>query len=77
MQSFVSYKNYCDKETRALPLQEKDACYILQSKVDHPASTIPNRDFRQIGPYVIEEALPNDYFVVTRINTNKIQICIG
>ena len=74
MQSYIKYKRYYDKKTKASPLEEKDYCFILQPKADHQGSKIPFRDFRWIGPYRVEKVLPNNFYIVRRLNTNKTQI---
>ena len=48
--------------------------YILQPKADHQGSKIPSTDFRWIGPYIVENVLPNNKNVVRKIGTNKTQI---
>ena len=52
----------------------KDYCYILQPKADHQGSKIPFHDFRWIGPYLVEKVLPNNNYIVRKLNTNKTQI---
>ena len=74
MQSYIKYKRYYDKKAKASPLKEKDFCFILQPKADHQGSKIPFRDFRWIGPYKVEKVLPNNNYIVRKLNTNKIQI---
>ena len=74
MQSYIKYKKYHDKKAKASPLKEKDYCYILQPKANHQGSKIPFRDFCWIGPYIIEKILPNNNYVVRKLNTNKTQI---
>ena len=74
MQSYIIYKRYYDKKAKASPLKEKDYCFILQPKADHQGSKIPFRDFRWIGPYVVEKILPNNNYIVRKLNTNKTQI---
>ena len=74
MQSYIKYKKYYDKKAKALPLKEKDYCFILRPKADHQGSKIPFRDFRWIGPYVVEKVLPNNNYIVRKLNTNKTQI---
>ena len=74
MQSYLKYKEYYDRKAKAAPLSEKDFCFILQPKADNQGSKIPFRDYRWIGPYVIEKVLPNDNYIVRRLNTNKTQI---
>ena len=71
MQSFIRYKRYYDKKAKASPLEEKDYCFILQPKADHQGSKIPFREFRWIGPYLVEKVLPNKNYIVRKLNTNK------
>ena len=47
---------------------------MLQPIADHPGSKLPFREFRWIGPYIIEQALPNENHKVRKLNTNKTQI---
>ena len=74
MQSYIKYKGYYDKKAKASPSKEKDYCFILQPKADHQGSKIPFRDFRWIGPYIVEKVLPNNNYLVRKLNTNKTQI---
>ena len=62
------------KKAKASPLNEKDYCFILQPKADHQESKIPFRDFRWVGPYLVEKVLPNNNYIVRKLNTNKTQI---
>ena len=48
--------------------------YILQLKADHQGSKIPFTEFRWIGPYIIENVLPNNNYLVRKIGTNKPQV---
>ena len=73
MQSYIKYKRYYDKR-KASPLKEKDYCFILQPKADHQGSKIPFRDFRWIGPHLVEKVLPNNNYIVRKLKTNKTQI---
>ena len=74
MQSYLKYKEYYDRKAKAAPLKEQHICFILQPKADNRGSKIPFRDYRWIGPYRIEKVLPNDKYIVRRLNTNKTQI---
>ena len=74
MQSYLKYKEYHDRKAKAAPLKEQDFCFILQPKADNQRSKIPFRNYRWIGPYRIEKVLPNDNYIVRRLNTNKTQI---
>ena len=73
MQSFIKYKRYNDKKTKASPLKEKDHCYILQPEADQQGAKIPFRDFHWIGPHLVEKVLPNNTYIVQKLNTNKLK----
>ena len=74
MQSYIKYKEYYDRKAKAAPLKENDYCFVLQPKADHQGSKIPFRDYRWVGPFVVQKILPNENYIVRRINTNKTQI---
>ena len=74
MQSYLKDNDYYDRKAKAAPLNEKDFCFILQPKADNQGSKILFRDYRWTVPYIIEKALPNDNYIVRRLNTNKTQI---
>ena len=74
MQSYIKYKMYYDKKAKASPLKEKEYCFNFQPKADHQESKIPFRDFRWIGPYLVEKVLPNNNYIVRKLKTNKTQI---
>ena len=74
MQSYIKYKRYYNRKAKASPLKEKDYCFILQAKADHQGSKIPFCDFRSIGPYPVEKLLPNNNYILRKLNTNKTQI---
>ena len=77
MQSYLMYKDNYDRKAKAAPLKEKDYCFVLQPKVDSQASKIPFREYRWIGPFVVQTVLSNDNYFVRRLNTNKMQILHG
>ena len=82
LSSFVKNKYRCVvtplQLNRAFPLiwtlKEKDFCFNLQPKADHQGSKIPFSDYRWVGPYIVQKTLPNDIYIVRKINTNKTQI---
>ena len=74
MHSYLKYKEYYDRKAKAAPLLQGDFCFILQPLADHQGSKIPFREFRWIGPYVIEKVLPNNNYIVRKLNSNKTQI---
>ena len=53
---------------------QNDYCFILQPIADHQGSKIPFREFRWIGPYAIEQVLPNENYIVRKLDSNKTQI---
>ena len=79
MQSYLKFKVYYDRKARAAPpttgrlLQQGDYCFILQPLADHQGSKTSFRDFRWIGPYVIEKVLLNDNYIVRKLSSNKTQ----
>ena len=74
MQAYIKYKANYDKKANASKLTEADYVYILQPKADHQGSKIPFTEFRWVGPYIIEKALPNNNYLVRKIGTNKTQL---
>ena len=74
MQSYIKYKEYDYRKTKAAPLKENECCFVLQPKADHQGSKIPFRDYRSVGPFIVQIVLPNENYIVRRINTNKTQI---
>ena len=73
MQSYIKYKEYYDRKAKAAPLKENDYCFVLQPKADHQRSKIPFRDYRWVGPPIVQKVVPNEKYIVRRINTNKTQ----
>ena len=48
--------------------------YVLQLKAETQGSKIPFTDFRWMGPYIFERALPKNKHLVQKIGTNKTQV---
>ena len=74
MQAYIKYKAYYDKKANASKLKEADYVYILQPKADHQGSKILLTEFRWMGPYIVEKALPNNNYLVRKIGTDKTQV---
>ena len=74
IQSYIEYKTYYNKKTKASQLTEKDYCFILQTEADHQGSKTPFRDIRWNDPYIVEKVLPNSNYIVRKLNTNRTQI---
>ena len=70
MQAYNQYKAYYDKKTNASKFKEEQYLYLLLPKADHQGSKIPFKNFRWIGPYIVEEALPKNIFLVQKLGTN-------
>ena len=64
MQAYIKYKAYYNKKSNASKLKEQQYVYILQPKADHQGSKFPFTEFRWIGPYIVEKALPNSNYLV-------------
>ena len=74
MKAYIKYKAYYDKKTNVSKPKEADFVYILQLKSDHQGSKIPFTEFRWIGPYITEEVLPNNIYLLRKIGTNNTQV---
>ena len=64
MQSYLKYKEYYDRKAKAAALQQGDYCFMLQPLADPQGSKILFPEFRWIRPYVIENVLPNENYIV-------------
>ena len=71
LQSYLKYKEYYNRKAKAAPLQEKDYCLVFQPNADIQGSKIPFRDFRWTGPFVVQKMLPNNNYIVRRLNRTK------
>ena len=74
MQAHIRYKAYYDRKANASKLKEQQYVYNLQPKAGHQGSKSPFTEFRWIGPYLVEKALPNNNYLVRKLGTNKSQI---
>ena len=74
MQAYIKYKAYYDRKANASKFKEADYVYMLQPKADRQGSKTPFTEFRWIGPYSIEKALPKNNYLVRKIGTNKTQV---
>ena len=70
MPLYLKDKENYDRGARAAPLQENDCCFILQPKADSQGSKIPFRDYRWIGPLIVQNVLPNNKYILLRLKTN-------
>ena len=59
MQTYLKYKEYYDRKTKAAPLKQNDYRFILQPIADHQGSRNPLREYTWTGPCIVEKVLPN------------------
>ena len=57
MPACIKYKACYDKKANAWKLKQNDFVYVLQPKADNQGSEIPFKEFRWIGPYIVDKAL--------------------
>ena len=76
MQSYLKNNENYGRKARAAPLQEKDYCFVLPPKAETQGSRIPFRDYKWIGPFILQKVFPNNNYIVRRLNTNKTQILL-
>ena len=74
MQAYIKYKAQKDKKPNASKLREKQNLYVLQPKTDHQGSKNLFTEFRWIGPYIVEKALPNNNYLVEKLGKNKTHV---
>ena len=74
MQAYLKYKAYYDRKAKACPLSTNDYCFILNPKSDTQSHKVPFKDFRWEGPFKVEKVLPNNNYIVRRVNTKFTQI---
>ena len=72
MQSYLKYKEYYDRKAKATPLKRNYYCLISQPSRSSRIKN-PFREFRWIGPYIVEKVLLNDNYIDRKLNTNKTQ----
>ena len=71
MLAYIKYKAYYDKKANASKLKEAQYAYVLQSKADYQRSRIPFKKVGSLSPYVFEEVLAKNIYLVRKIGTNK------
>ena len=57
MQSFIKSKESYDRKANAAPLKENEYCCALQPRTDHQGSKYPFRDYRWIGPFIVQKVI--------------------
>ena len=68
--SYIEYERYYDTKTKASTLKEKNYCFLLKQKADQQGSKLPFRNLHWIAPYLVEKILPNNSYIVRKLNTN-------
>ena len=74
MQSYIKNKKYYDKKANAHPLNNGDYCFALHPRAATQSTKVPFRDYMWTGPYIVEKVLPNNNYIVRRLETNRTQI---
>ena len=74
LHSYIRYKQYYDKKAAAHPLVTNDYCYALHPQANTQGSKLPFREFLWTGPFVIVKTLPNNNYLIRKLQTNKTQI---
>ena len=74
MQAYIKYEAYCDKKAEASQLKEAEYVYVLQPRAYHQGIKILFTEFRWIGPCIYEKVLPNNNYLVRKIDTNRTQM---
>ena len=73
MQAYVRHKRYYERKASANPLVVNDYCYALHPKA-HSQATKPFREYLWTGPYIVVKALPNNNYLIRKLQTNLTQI---
>ena len=74
MQAYVRHKHYYDKKASANPLVVNDYCYALHPKAHSQSTKLPLRDYFWTGRYIVVKTLPNNNYLVRKLQTNSTQI---
>ena len=74
MQTNVRHKHYYDKKASANPLVVNDYCSALHPKAHSQSTKLPFRDYLWTGPYIVVKTLPNNNYLIRKLQTNLTQI---
>ena len=74
MQAYVRHKRYYDRKASAHPLVVNDYCYALHPKAHSQATKLPFREYLWTGPYIVVKTLPNNNYLIRKLQTNFTQI---
>ena len=72
--SYIRYKQYYDKKASAHPLAADDYCYALHPQANNQGSQLQVREYLWTGPFVVVKTLPNNNYLIRKLQTNKTQI---
>ena len=73
MQSYLKYKQYCDKKATATPFKVNEYWYVLNPKADNQSMKFAFKDCIWTGPYIVVKVLSNNNYVVRRTGTRYTQ----
>ena len=74
MQSYIRYKQYYDKKANAHPLHVNEHCYALHPRVNTQRTKLPFKEYLWTGPYIVVKVLPNNNYLIRKLQTNYTQI---
>ena len=74
MQSYIRYKQYYDKKANAHPLHVNEYCYALHPRANTQGTKIPFKEYLWTGPYNVVKVLPNNNYLIRKLQTNYTQI---
>ena len=74
MQSYVRYKQYYDKKVNTHYLNVNEYCYALLPKANTQGTKLPFKENLWTGPYIIVKVLPNNNYLIRKLQTNYTQI---
>ena len=74
MESYIKYKAYYDRKAAAHPLTINEYCFALHPKANNQSTKLPFTEYIWTGPYKIIKVLPNNNYIIRRLNSNKTQI---
>ena len=62
------------KKANAHPLHVNEYCYALHPRANTQSTKIPFREYLWTGPYIIVNVLPNNNYLIRKLQTNSTQI---
>ena len=74
MESYIKYKAYYDRKAAAHPLHVNEYCFALHPKANNQSTKLPFKEYIWTGPYKIVKVLPNNNYIIRRLNSDKTQI---